>query len=151
MRVKKTAIMGIDPGAATGIALYCAGSLRALITVQPHELDETLTRLAPDTVIFEDSRLQSHVWSAAGQSRYAAIKIGRNVGQVDQQCRVIEALCAKRGIECRGVSPLKKGAKLDAQAFKERTGWTGRSNQHCRDAAMVAWPYRNGSDFKGWS
>ena len=23
------------------------------------------------------------------------------------------------------------------------TGWTGASNEHTRDAAMVAWPYRS--------
>lgn len=142
---RQPVILGCDPGQNTGVALYRAGKLKVLKTIQPHELDETLTWLAPDLVIFEDSRLQSHVWTASGTSRRAAIKIGRNVGQIDQQCTVIEALCDKRGIPCVGISPLRKGAKLKATAFKQLTGWPGGSNQHVRDAAVIAWPYRNGT------
>ena len=32
---------------------------------------------------------------------------------------------------------------MAAEAFGRITGWTERSNEHERDAAMVAWPYRN--------
>ena len=35
-----------------------------------------------------------------------------------------------------------KGSKLDAEAFGLVTGWEGKSNQHERDGAMVAWQYR---------
>ena len=34
--------------------------------------------------------------------------------------------------------------KLDAARFKALTGWAAPSNQHQRDAAVVAWRYRNG-------
>lgn len=148
-RAEGPVVMGIDPGKNTGLALYRGGKLKVLKTIAPHEMDETLTWLAPDFVIFEDSRLQSHVWTAEGKSRRAAIKIGRSVGQIDQQCVVIQALCEKRGIPCVGVSPLKKGAKLDAAAFQALTGWDGKTNQHCRDAAMVAWMYRTGYALDG--
>ena len=40
------------------------------------------------------------------------------------------------------VGPKHKGAKLDAEQFAKVTGWTGSSNQHERDADMVAWQYR---------
>jgi hypothetical protein len=81
------------------------------------------------------------VWTTAG-SRAAALKIARNVGQIDAWCSLITAICADLGIPAHGISPTAKGAKLDAEAFALVTRWTGRSNQHERDAAMVAWPYR---------
>lgn len=151
MKTNRATILGIDPGVQTGVAIYIRGKLSRLQTIAPHEIGELLDEVAPSLVIFEDSRLQSHVWTAAGQSRGAAIKIGRNVGQIDQQCIIIDALCNKKGISCVGISPLGKGAKLNAKAFNELTGCKGRQNQHERDAAMIAWPYRNGSDFKGWA
>lgn len=75
--------------------------------------------------------------------------LARNVGEVDQICRRIEAMCETAGIELVRVSPLGKGAKLNAARFREVTGWTGRSNQHERDAAAVAWPYRRAIETRG--
>ena len=46
-------------------------------------------------------------------------------------------------IQAHGISPKGKGAKVNAERFEQVTGWTGASNEHTRDAAMVAYPYRN--------
>ena len=134
-------VLGIDPGARTGVAIYRAGQLDELRTIGPHEIDELLTELRPGRVIFEDSRLQSHTWSAA-PSRAAAAKMARNVGEIDAWCRLITAVCARLEIDAHGISPLAKGAKVKTEAFARITGWTGSSNEHNRDAAMVAWKYR---------
>lgn len=98
--------------------------------------------LWPSRVIFEDSRLQSHTWTQAA-SRAAAAKMARNVGQVDAWCSLVVAICAKHGIPAHGISPLAKGGKLNAEQFEKATGWTAASNQHGRDAAMTAYPYRS--------
>lgn len=134
-------ILGIDPGANTGLAIYRDGSLVALRTIAPVELDTEIVALWPTRIIFEDSRLQSHTWTKAS-SRAAAAKMARSVGQVDAWCSLIVAICAKHGIPAHGISPLGKGGKLNAEAFEKATGWTASSNEHNRDAAMVAWPYR---------
>ena len=134
-------VLGIDPGARTGVAIYRAGQLDELRTIGPHEIDELLTELRPSRVIFEDSRLQSHTWSAA-PSRAAAAKMARNVGEIDAWCRLITAVCERQGIASHGISPKGKGAKLTHEQFVAVTGWAGRSNQHERDAALVARPYR---------
>ena len=44
--------------------------------------------------------------------------------------------------EGQGMAQRAKGSKLDAEAFGLVTGWEGKSNQHERDGAMVAWQYR---------
>lgn len=134
-------ILGIDPGAHTGVATYVGGQLTDLETVGPHQIERLIRGRAPARVVFEDSRLQSHTWTSSA-SKAAAAKMARNVGQVDAWCYLITAICAELGIAAHGISPAGKGAKLDAKQFASVTGWNGKSNEHVRDAAMVAWKYR---------
>ena len=132
-------IIGIDPGAHTGIAIYHGGKLQALHTIEPHRVAEFLT--GANRVVFEDSRLTSFMFTTV-KSRAAALKMARNVGEVDAWCKLIVALCADLGIPAYGISPKGKGAKVKAPAFEVLTGWAASSNEHTRDAAMIAWPYR---------
>lgn len=137
-------IMGIDPGSNTGIAIYQAGRLMELQTIEPHQLPEVIETVGPGRVIYEDSRLQSCVWKR-GVSNAAQLKIARDVGQIDAWCRLIVSTCERLGIPAHGISPKQKGEKLDAEQFEALTGWSGRSNQHARDAACVAWQFRRAS------
>lgn len=132
-------IVGIDPGASTGIAIYHGGKLASLHTIEPHQLESVISTAG--RVVYEDSRLISHMFTTV-KSRPAALKMARNVGEIDAWCKLIVAICDRKGIPVHGISPKHKGAKLDAAQFKAATGWTERSNQHERDAAMVAWTYR---------
>ena len=134
-------VLGIDPGANTGAALYIDGTLSRLVTISPDKLARYLASLMPDRVVFEDSRLSSFMWSQV-KSRAAALKMARNVGEIDAWCKLIAAICAELNIPARGISPKGKGAKLSAERFALATGWTASSNEHTRDAAMVAFPYR---------
>ncbi|MAT70391.1 MAG: hypothetical protein CMJ58_12800 [Planctomycetaceae bacterium] len=133
--------IGLDPGQRTGVAIYRDGKLCELRTVAPAEIEALIVEHAPALVVFEDSRMQSPVFSRGTNPR-AMLKIARNVGEIDQLCRQIDDMSKRLGAECVGVSPLRKGSKLTAARFAKVTGWPGRSNQHERDAAMVAWPYR---------
>lgn len=137
-------IIGLDPGASTGCAIYRTGQLAHLQTIEPHEIDSYITEVQPARVVFEDSRLQSKVWTPAKGA--AALKVARNVGEIDAWCRLITAVCARLGIAAHGISPKSKGAKLTAEQFAVVTGWAGRSNQHERDAALVARPYRGAAN-----
>ena len=134
-------IMGIDPGSSTGIAIYRSGALVDLQTIEPFQLAETIAAISPARVVFEDSRLISPTWKR-GTSEAARLKIARDVGQIDAWCRLIVATCARLKIPAHGISPKHKGAKLDARQFAALTGWIGRSNEHSRDAACVAWQFR---------
>lgn len=135
-------ILGIDPGANTGMATYIGGKLAHLDTIAPVDIAARIELARPARVVFEDSRLESFTWTTV-KSRAAALKMARNVGEVDAWCKLIVAVCAKFDIPAHGISPTRKGAKLDAPRFAALTGWTGPSNEHTRDAAMVAWPYRS--------
>lgn len=135
-------VVGMDPGTNTGVAFYERGQLLALETITPHHIERVLRTVNPSRVVFEDSRLQSHTWTTV-KSRAAALKMARNVGQVDQICNQITSICEELGITAHGISPQGKGAKVAADAFGSITGWTERSNEHERDAAMVAWKFRS--------
>ncbi|WP_046059993.1 hypothetical protein [Paracidovorax citrulli] len=141
-------ILGMDPGVHTGVATYVDGELTDLETVPPHHIERIIRGRQPARVVFEDSRLQSHTWTR-GRSGASSAKMARNVGQVDAWCRLITEICGELGIPAHGISPANKGAKLDASAFARATGWAGPSNEHARDAAMVAWPFRRAKDLRG--
>jgi hypothetical protein len=142
MSDKHHIILGIDPGANTGIAVYIDGKLSELSTIDPWEIVDVLGHASDTTrVIFEDSRLTSYMFTTV-KSRPAALKMARNVGEIDAWCKLIVAVCDQLKITAHGISPKAKGAKMDAKAFDRLTGWSNGSNQHERDAAMVAYPYR---------
>lgn len=136
-----TTILGIDPGVNTGVAIFKGGSLHALLTIEPHMIQTLIDMHKPGRVVFEDSRLQTHVWTR-GRTMAANCKMARNVGEIDAWCRLITAVCGELKIAAHGISPAGKGGKTDAKSFALLTGWQGKTNQHERDAAMVAWPYR---------
>lgn len=134
-------IMGIDPGVHTGIAVFRAGKLVELDEIHPVDLMQYLLSWGPDRVIFEDSRLTTHLFTTSGKAAVGKT-MARSVGQVDMVCGMIDKACERLKIAAHGISPKGKGAKLNAAQFKAATGWVGPSNQHQRDSAMVAWGYR---------
>lgn len=134
-------ILGIDPGSNTGLATYIFGKLVHLDTIAPVEIAARIELARPARVVFEDSRLLSYTWTTI-KSRPAALKMARNVGEVDAWCKLIVAVCEQFAIPAHGISPKGKGAKVGAEQFTRITGWDERSNEHERDAAMVAWPFR---------
>lgn len=134
-------IIGIDPGVNTGIAILRIGTVVAMDTIHPMDIYATLEDWGAHRVIFEDSRLTSFLFTSNAKLAVAKA-MARSVGQVDMVCGLIVTACDRLGIPAHGISPKGKGAKLNAAQFKAATGWAGKSNEHERDACMVAWPYR---------
>ena len=137
-------VIGIDPGVNMGLAIYENAKLVELMTIEPIGLAEIFSIYAGDPlfVAFEDSRLQSHVW-VPSQSKGVAANISRKIGMVDAWCYMIERYCEAWDIAYMRISPKAKGEKLNAQDFNRITHWEGKSNQHERDAAMIAWQFRS--------
>lgn len=146
-------LLGIDPGQNTGLAIYEAGILTELVTTTPYGALAHLHahHARYDLIAIEDSRCQSALFSVEGEKIHAkALKIARDVGRIDALCALIAECCAAHGVPIVQISPKTKGAKLDAEEFREVTGWAAKSNQHERDAAMVGWIFRraNPAHFK---
>lgn len=135
-------VVGIDPGVNTGWAMYTSGKLVLLDTIEPIDIQSFILTREADLFVFEDSRLQSAVW-VPSKNKAVANNIARKIGQVDALCAIIQDTCERYDIKYMRVSPKAKGGKMNAEDFNMLTGWTGRSNQHERDAAMVAFQLRN--------
>lgn len=135
-------VVGIDPGVNAGTALYTNGKLVLLQTIEPIDIQSFILTGHSDLIVFEDSRLQSAVW-VPSKNKAVANNIARKIGQVDALCSLIQDTCERYEIKYMRVSPKAKGSKMNAEDFNKLTGWTTRSNQHERDAAMVAWQLRN--------
>lgn len=135
-------VIGIDPGINTGWATYIDGKLMGLQTIQPIDIYGQIVTSEAELFVFEDSRLQSAVW-VPSKNKAVANNIARKIGQVDALCSIIQDTCERYDIKYMRVSPKAKGGKMNAEDFNLLTGWSVRSNQHERDAAMVAWQLRN--------
>ena len=136
-------VMGFDPGEQTGVSRYLDGILCELFTITPATYCAVLDNHRPDLLVIEDSRLQSHVFTGPQETSKVRLKIARNIGMVDGFCSILTRMAEILEIPMIGVSPLGKGAKINAAQLATITGWTGQSNQHERDAAAVAHKYRN--------
>lgn len=140
---------GIDPGAATGLAVFKNGRLIEMHTETPWSVFDKLKSFAPDLIVIEDSRLISKLFmegTYTNRGRLSVpqkLKIARDIGSIDYQCAHIVKWSEENGIAVMCISPKNKGAKMDADLFRQRYGWEGRSNIHERDAALVAYPYRH--------
>jgi len=113
-------LIGLDPGASTGVAIFENGKLTKLTTWTPIQLITLLPSLSVTSVIFEDSRLTSPVWSR-GTSQAARIKIARNVGQVDAICGLICALCEEMKINAHD-KPKTQGAQARRRNLQQNHG-----------------------------
>lgn len=69
-------------------------------------------------------------------------KISQNVGQVKAVATLILEVLTAAGFNVQPCRPLAGGhkarCKKDAEYFNKLTGWTARSNEDCRDAALIA-------------
>lgn len=149
-------VIGIDPGANTGIAIYVRNKLDILETYPPLDAIRLLqksefTANQKDLlVVMEDSRLQSVVFKrtnirGGALSHESQLKIARDIGRIDMICTLLEDTCLAKGYSLIRLSPKQKGGKVNSETFCKKTGWEGKSNQHERDAGMVAFPFRHGA------
>lgn len=58
-------------------------------------------------------------------------------GSVRRDCDIWEEYCTARRIPFEAVAPRPGATKWDADYFARVTGWTGRTSNHARDAALL--------------
>ena len=163
MTTPSTLILGVDPDTTRpGVAVWDTAE-RAFVSVGTMELRELLAwarQGCPPGIalaVVEDSRslpiYDRHVRTATDMFntlrekgfavppslsktlRYFAVQ-AVHVGEVKAVTTFIIDTLAEAGVEVRTQAPAS-GGKLDADAFRQRTGWRGRTNGEARDAAML--------------
>lgn len=126
-------LIGIDPGVKTGIAVWDRESKRF------HEI-KTLSILKAITFVqcfvydveirFEDARKRKWFGHSGREKLQGA-------GSVKRDCAIWEELCHQMEAPFFPVAPQHNTTKMTAEQFRKLTGWSGRTSEHSRDAAML--------------
>lgn len=130
--------IGIDTGVNTGIAVWQDGRLqsvesmtitkamRYILTCHSHKYTK---------LYIEDARK----WIGFNGKTKATQARLQGAGSVKRDAKIWEDWCKEHDYEVVFVKPMGKGLKKSAEEFKRITGWTGRTNEHSRDAAMIVY------------
>lgn len=135
--------IGIDPGVSTGYAAWDATErkLASVRTLKIHEAMESVMQLRAagllHSVTFEDARLRT--WFGKmdrEQAKYGAA-VREGAGSVKRDCSIWADFLGAHGIPYRAIKPQVGATKWKADHFARVTGWTGRTSEHARDAALL--------------
>lgn len=129
-------VIGIDPGKKTGYAVYdkLDGELIILQSVDFWELIfDVDIRFGPDVVgkvvIEKPSTKQMF-------HKNASPTMGVNVGMNRREAELLIEWFSRKEYNVVVSKPL---GKINKDKFKKITGWQGRTNEHTRDAGMLAY------------
>lgn len=130
--------IGIDPGTHTGVAVWDTRERKflSLETLPIHRAMDVVdywdfVRDGDIQVVFEDARQRT--WFGKGDTNAKA----QGAGSVKRDCSIWEDFCRDYGIPFQAKPPVKGATKVSAGYFKMVSGWTGRTSEHARDAAML--------------
>ena len=130
--------IGIDPGTHTGVAVWDTreGAFLSLETLPIHRAMASVQTWLEESghdlqVVFEDARQRT--WFGRGDTNAKA----QGAGSVKRDCSIWEDFLRDNHIPFWAKPPIKGATKVSADYFKTISGWTGRTSEHSRDAAML--------------
>lgn len=143
-------IFGIDPGVATGVAILSTDNCaltrvaampihRAMEEVRLHW--EQARALGSDRmlVVFEDARKRRVFDQADRDVTRAGAARREGAGSAKRDAKIWEDFLTDLGVPW--VSRRPAHTKYGADYFRAATGWTGKTNEHGRDAGMLVAGY----------
>ncbi len=127
-------VLAIDPGVHAGVAIAINGKLSDLITTDFWGAIDILEQ-NKDAHIVVELPATNHVWHDKAATKGAIQGTARRVGSVIREAELLIAYLVRNE---RRFGYVKPAGKVDSKLFNKITGWTGRTNQHCRDAGIMA-------------
>lgn len=133
--------IGIDPGEHTGVAVWDSGQ-QAFVTVVTLPLHRALElvrgwqSVAP-RVIFEDSRQRRWFPRERNASEYRGRLMG--AGAAKRDAAIWEEFLRDNGYRYEARKPQAGATKWSADYFARITGYTQRTSEHARDAAVLVY------------
>lgn len=127
--------IGIDVGTNTGVAVWdkyekrfvevvTTTILKAMDIVKKYEIRDSIQ------VRLEDARKRTW-FGDSGPERL------QGAGSVKRDCVIWEEFLNDRKIPYMLIAPKNNSTKMSAESFKRITSYSGRTNEHTRDAAML--------------
>ena len=132
-------VIGIDPGTNTRYAEY-DGGLRAFKTNFWGAVDLVSAYPPKETAVIVELPRSKHVWHGKAQNNTAMARTGVNVGSVIREAELLADRFNTTGYTVITVHPR---GKTTAAEVKHITGYEGRTNEHTRDAIMLAWIHKH--------
>jgi hypothetical protein len=134
--------IGIDPGVKTGLAVWDGAGLAVVGTssaIDAEDMALAYVRTATARghavcLVVEDARLRK--WFTGGREK------AQGVGSVKRDCSRWQEWAKHHDVTLYLVAPKNNTTKLDAKLFARLTGWTDRTSEHARDAAMLVYKWR---------
>lgn len=136
-------LVGIDTGKHTGFAAWDTDKKCLLFvdTLPIHQAIFKVESLRRDgeyiKVIFEDARQRKWIPRESSMTEWKGRMQG--AGSVKRDATIWEEYCKDSRIPYEAIPPRKGMTKWSAESFKRVTGWTGRTSEHGRDAAMLVY------------
>lgn len=129
-------VIGLDPGTHTGYAIATDGVLRVCESVPIHIAMARVERVAKDCsgallVRFEDARKRQWLGDKGREALQGA-------GSIKRDCTIWEDFLVHLGIAFEAVAPSPGNTKWSAATFARTFKFEGRTNEHGRDAGVLA-------------
>ena len=127
-------IVGIDPGKNTGYAVVKDNKLVFVDSMMIHKLLYILEKKAESEsffVVVEDARKRKW-FGNSGPEKW------KGAGSIMRDCTIWEDFLVDMKIRHLMDAPAPGNTKLSAAKFQQAYGWTHKTNEHGRDAAMLA-------------
>lgn len=127
--------IGIDIGTNTGFAISESKKLTHVASYGILDAMDKVLEQKHDVVLhIEDPTQNAYV------ARTTRKEVGRlqGAGSVKRDFKIWMEFVEKYGIK-HVLHSHRKTKKLNAEQFNKLTGWSGRTNQHARDAGYLVW------------
>lgn len=135
--------IGIDTGVNTGFAVWNS-KRKEFLDISTLKLHQALLRVyeyrqqgESVTVIFEDPRQRK--WIPREHSLKEQLGRSQGAGSVKRDAKVWEEFCVDMHLPFMMVKPAKGMTKWSEDYFRRITGWTKRTSNHGRDAAVLVY------------
>lgn len=127
--------IGIDTGVHTGVGVWNPASrrlelVRTMTITQAMELVLKYREQGDVILRIEDARLRKW-FGGSGREKL------QGAGSVKRDARIWEDFCIEQSISFKLVAPRNNTTKMSAEQFRSITGWTRRTSEHARDAALL--------------
>lgn len=138
--------IGIDTGTDTGFAVWNGSAFTEIRTMKIHAALKRVAELAEENpgevcVIIEDANQRKWLPREKSASEYRGKLMG--AGSVKRDSTIWKDFCRDLGIKFSAVPPRSGMTKWDQGYWERVTGWTGRTSEHARDAALLVFGRKN--------
>lgn len=134
-------IIGIDPGTETGWAVWDVreNRIESVASMPIHEVLDRISNIRHSSTFTAMYRIEDPTsWRPFRNTPRNAARL-QGAGSIKRDYAILTDAMRDWGIPFEAVPLQAAQKKLTAEQFRKVTGWTGRTNQHGRDAAMLCW------------